>query len=221
MSMIECVFFDCDGTLVDSERICCQAYLLMFGHYGVELSFDMMFKQYKGVKLYEIIEIINKKYGIEAEKEQMEAIFRQHLAQLFEQDLQPIAGIPQLLPKIKVPMCVVSNGPVSKMQHTLGLTGLLPYMKENLFSGYDLKCWKPDPTLLFHAAEKMNCQIERCILVEDSQSGVQAGIAAGIPVFYYCADHHNPEIAHPLVQRFTDMQQLPELWRQRGYDLTN
>jgi len=38
-------------------------------------------------------------------------------------------------------------------------------------------------------------------------------------VFYYCADAHNPELDHPLVTRFDDMAQLPDLWRARGWDL--
>lgn len=220
MSRIECIFFDCDGTLVDSELLCCEAYVKMFAHYGIDVSFDELYKKYKGVKLYEIIEIINKEHGLDVSKEEMEVVFRQHIARLFDNNLQPIKGVRELLEQITVPMCVVSNGPVSKMQHSLGLTGLLPFMGENLFSGYDLQRWKPDPAVLYHAADVMKVPIERCILIEDSAAGAQAGIAAGIPVFYYCADPHNSPINHNLVTTFNDMQKLPELWREEGYQLT-
>ncbi|KAB7894712.1 6-phosphogluconate phosphatase [Rouxiella sp. S1S-2] len=219
MSRIECVFFDCDGTLVDSERLCCEAYVLMFAHFGVTVSYDEMFTKYKGVKLYEIVAIINQQHELEATKEEMEVVFRQHVARLFDEKLEAIEGAKELLEVIKVPMCVVSNGPVSKMQHSLGLTGLLPFMGDKLYSGYDLQRWKPDPTLLFHAAEKMQVPIESCLLVEDSVAGVQAGIAAKIPVYYYCADPHNPVIDHPLVTAFTDMHQLAAIWREKGYDI--
>lgn len=219
MPRIECVFFDCDGTLVDSERLCCEAYVLMFAHFGVTVSYDEMFKKYKGVKLYEIIEIINREHDLQTSKEEMEVIFRQHVARLFDEKLEPIEGAKALLEAITVPMCVVSNGPVTKMQHSLGLTGLLPFMGDRLFSGYDLQRWKPDPTLLYHAADKMQVSISSCILVEDSVAGVQAGIAAGIPVYYYCADPHNPPIDHPLVTTFDDMHQLAALWREKGYNI--
>ncbi|MGC6389398.1 6-phosphogluconate phosphatase [Ewingella sp. S1.OA.A_B6] len=220
MPRIECVLFDCDGTLVDSELLCCEAYVEMFAHFGVTVSFDEMYKTYKGVKLYEIIAIINKEHGLEVAKEEMEVVFRQHVARLFDSKLEPIHGAHELLEQITIPMCVVSNGPVSKMQQSLGKTGLLHFMGNNLFSGYDLQRWKPDPAVLYKAAEVMQVNIDRCILVEDSAAGAQAGIAAGIPVFYYCADPHNQSIDHPLVTVFYDMQELPELWREKGYQIT-
>lgn len=217
---IECVLFDCDGTLVDSELLCCEAYVEMFAHFGVTVSFDEMYKTYKGVKLYEIIAIINKEHGLQVTKEEMEVVFRQHIARLFDRKLEPIPGVRELLEQITIPMCVVSNGPVSKMQLSLGKTGLLQFMGDNLFSGYDLQRWKPDPAVLYKAAEVMQVNIDRCILVEDSAAGTQAGISAGIPVFYYCADPHNLPIDHPLVTAFNDMHELPKLWRERGYQIT-
>jgi len=217
---IACVLFDCDGTLVDSEVLCSEAYVEMFAHYGVQVSFDEMYQTYKGVKLYEIIAIVNQRHGLDVPKEEMEVIFRQHVARLFESKLTPIDGARELLEQIKTPMCVVSNGPVSKMQLSLGKTGLLKFMGDNLFSGYDLQRWKPDPAVLYKAAEVMQVNIAQCILVEDSAAGAQAGIAAGIPVFYYCADPHNPPIDNPLVTVFHNMRDLPRLWREKGYDIT-
>lgn len=74
-----------------------------------------------------------------------------------------IAGAQALLDAVSVPMCVVSNGPVSKMQHSLGRTGLLHHFADRLYSGYDIQRWKPDPALMFHAAEAMQVKAENCI----------------------------------------------------------
>lgn len=51
MSQIEAVFFDCDGTLVDSEVICSRAYVSMFQAFGITLDLEEIFKRFKGVKL--------------------------------------------------------------------------------------------------------------------------------------------------------------------------
>lgn len=51
MSRIEAVFFDCDGTLVDSEVICSRAYVTMFQEFGITLDPEEVFKRFKGVKL--------------------------------------------------------------------------------------------------------------------------------------------------------------------------
>jgi HAD superfamily hydrolase (TIGR01509 family) len=84
-----------------------------------------------------------------------------------------------LLDAMTVPICVVSNGPVSKMQHSLGKLEMLHHFPEKLFSGYDIQRWKPDPALMFHAAKAMNVNVENCILVDDSSAGAQSGIDAG------------------------------------------
>src|SRR5690606_20383171 len=80
--------------------------------------------------------------------------------------------------------------------------------------------WKPDPALMFHAANAMNVNVENCILVDDSSAGAQSGIDAGMEVFYFCADPHNKPIDHPKVTTFTDLAQLPELWKARGWNIT-
>lgn len=220
MNQVECVLFDCDGTLVDSEVLCSKAYVHMFAHYGIELALEEVFKKYKGIKLYEIIERVNTEQGVNLPASDLEPIFRQEVARLFDAELQPIAGARELLAQMTAPMCTVSNGPVSKMQHSLGLTDMLSYFDDRLFSGYDIQRWKPDPAIVFHAAQQMQVPVERCILVDDSVAGAQAGIAAGIPVFYFCADPHNQPLDHPLVTTFEDLAQLPALWQQRGWQLT-
>ncbi|EEQ03753.1 Phosphatase yieH [Yersinia rohdei ATCC 43380] len=192
----------------------------MFAHYDIHLSLEEVIKRFKGVKLNEIVAQVSKENGLDEPIEALEKLYRAEVARLFDAQLQPIPGAKALLEQITLPVCVVSNGPVSKMQHSLGLTGLLPFFEEKLYSGYDIQRWKPDPALIYHAAKEMQVAAERCILVEDSAAGTHAGIAAGIPVYYYCADPHNLPIHHPLVTMFDDMQQLPALWRARGWHIT-
>lgn len=219
MSQIEALFFDCDGTLVDSEVICSRAYVHMFASHGIELDLEEVFKRFKGVKLYEIIDIINQEHGTALTREALEPVYRAEVARLFEAELEAIPGARELLDSISLPMCVVSNGPVSKMEHSLGRTGMLHHFPQRLFSGYDLQRWKPDPAMMFHAAEVMEVDVQRCILVDDSMAGAQAGIAAGMEVFYFCADPHNKPIDHPKVTTFTDLAQLPALWKARGWEI--
>ncbi len=220
MTQPEAVFFDCDGTLVDSEVICSRAYVHMFQEFGITLELAEIFKRFKGVKLYEIIDTINAEHGVNLQKATLEPIYRAEVARLFDSELEVIAGAQALLDAVSVPMCVVSNGPVSKMQHSLGRTGLLRHFADRLYSGYDIQRWKPDPALMFHAAKAMNVNVENCILVDDSSAGAQSGIAAGMEVFYFCADPHNPPIDHPKVTTFTDLAALPALWKARGWDIT-
>ncbi|EIL1177990.1 6-phosphogluconate phosphatase [Salmonella enterica] len=221
MSQIEAVFFDCDGTLVDSEVICSRAYVAMFRQFGITLELTEVFRRFKGIKLYEIIDTISKEHGVALAKAELELVYRAEVARLFDSELEAIAGANTLLKSIKTPMCVVSNGPVSKMQHSLSKVGMLHHFPDLLFSGYDIQRWKPDPALMFHAANAMNVNVEQCILVDDSSAGAQSGIAAGMEVFYFCADPHNKPIVHPKVTTFTDLAQLQGLWKARGWNITH
>lgn len=220
MSGVEAVFFDCDGTLVDSEVICSRAYVHMFKTFGITLDLEDIFKRFKGVKLYEIINIINEEYGTKLAKSDLEPVYRAEVARLFDSELEVIDGAGALIDAVNIPMCIVSNGPVSKMQHSLGKLGMLHHFPDKLFSGYDIQRWKPDPALMYHAAKAMNVNVENCILVDDSAAGAQSGIDAGMEVFYFCADPHNKPIVHPKVTMFTELSQLPELWKARGWDIT-
>ena len=220
MSPIDAVLFACDGTLVDSEVICSRAYVHMFQEFGITLDLEEVFKRFKGVKLYEIIDIINAENGVDLAKADLEPVYRAEVARLFDSELEVIAGANVLLDAMTVPMCVVSNGPVSKMNHSLGKLGMLHHFPDLLFSGYDIQRWKPDPALMFHAAKAMNVDPTKCILVDDSSAGAQAGIAAGMEVFYFCADPHNKPLDHPKVTTFTQLAQLPELWKARGWNIT-
>ncbi len=187
--------------------------------FGIHVELEEIFTRFKGVKLYEIIDIISKEQGVTMIQADAEHVYRAEVARLFDTELEVIAGANELLASVNVPMCVVSNGPVKnaafarQTQHA----ALLP---EKLFSGYDIQRWKPDPALMFHAAKAMNVNVENCILVDDSSAGAQSGIDAGMEVFYFCADPHNKPIVHPKVTTFTELAQLPALWKARGWKIT-
>ncbi len=220
MSRIEAVFFDCDGTLVDSEVLCSRAYVHMFAQHGVHLELEEVFRRFKGVKLYDIIDANIAEHGMTVDRATLEPLYRAEVARLFESELKPIDGAAALLEQITVPMCVVSNGPVSKMQHSLGNTGMLHHFPDKLYSGYDIQRWKPDPALMFHAADAMKVNVQNCILVDDSAAGAQSGIDAGMQVYYLCADPHNKPIHHPNVTMFSELSELPALWREKGWTIT-
>ena len=145
---------------------------------------------------------------------QVEKEYRQELNTLFQSSLKPVKGVPEMLELIDRPMCVASNGPVSKMLKSLSITGLLPHFESRLFSAFDAGIWKPDPGLLRYAADKMGVSLDECILVEDSVPGVMAGVNGGVRVFHYCADEHSEPVVHPQVTRFSDMHELPALIRE-------
>ncbi len=86
------------------------------------------------------------------------------------------------------------------------ITGLSGYFGTNIFSSYDIGSWKPEPDLFLHAATTMNLSPAHCAVVEDSDLGVEAAIAAGMHVFHYA-----PNSAKTRSDRYRSIQQMSEL----------
>ncbi|MOA25449.1 6-phosphogluconate phosphatase [compost metagenome] len=108
---------------------------------------------------------------------------RQRVAISFAENLQAISGARELLSELIVPYCIASNGPREKIQQSLSASGLLSVLKGPIFSAYDVGHWKPSPGLFLHAARAMGAEPRRCAVVEDSEPGIEAGLAAGMTVF--------------------------------------
>ena len=181
------LLFDSDGTLVDSEWLCNQALALLFARYGVQLNVAELMRDYRGGELQRIFDQLAAKHNVTLDSNS-EAWYRAKVAELFAQQLQPVAGIPELLAWVQQqgwPCAVVSNGPQSKLQQALSRCQLLPFFNNHIYSAYDIDIFKPDPRLYLHAAAQLGARPEQCVVIEDSLPGVKAGVAAGITTIFY------------------------------------
>jgi beta-phosphoglucomutase-like phosphatase (HAD superfamily) len=73
------------------------------------------------------------------------------------------------------------------MQTTLGITGLLPQFRGKMYSVTEVAQSKPFPDVFLHAARQQGVAPADCAVIEDTPTGVRAGVAAGMTVFGYCA----------------------------------
>lgn len=182
------VIFDCDGVLVESESIANQILAKYLTELGAPHSVENCYADYRGLSMPSIIKKIEKFYQI-ALPDDFEFRLQAETYAAFKKNLLPIEGVElciQQLIKNQVPICVASSGSYEKMGVTLGITGLETYFSGNIFSAEDVERGKPEPDLFLFAAKKMSCLPKRCVVVEDSTPGVQAGLAANMTVFAYC-----------------------------------
>ncbi|TWU41095.1 HAD family hydrolase [Novipirellula artificiosorum] len=184
-SEFDVVIFDCDGTLVDSEPITTRVLVEYAGEFGFEMQFADALAMFAGVDMPAIRAYIESQIGANLPEGFTEEFRRRQEIELRRQ-LQPIAGARQLLEVMQLPFCLASNAPHKKIRINLEVTNLASFFPlERCFSAYDIDTWKPDPALFLYAAEKMGVDASRCIVVEDSEAGVRAGIAAGMQVVGY------------------------------------
>ncbi len=211
ISGVKCIIFDCDGTLVESEILCCQAHVNIYGELGHSYSRDDIASRFAGTNLNLILATIKAETGISLPNDELEQRFRAECSRLFKLHLEAVDGVPELLSHLSkqaVSICVASNAPQTKMREVLGATGLDHYFQERLFSCYDINRWKPEPDILFHSAEQMGYALDECIFVDDSHSGAMAGVNAGVRTFHYVPHDVTTAIEHPLVTPISSMSDL-------------
>jgi len=178
----KCIIFDCDGVLVDSEVLGCQAFVDLANTYGAGIDIDYAMRNFKGGHLKDSIrqveEIIAKPLP-----ESFIADYRKRSTEVFKAELQPIKGIRNVLDSLEVPFCTASSGPMEKITDNLKTTGLYSYFEGNMFSCYDIEKWKPDPAIYLLAAKTMGFEIKDCLVIEDSNAGVMAAKTGGFDVY--------------------------------------
>lgn len=211
MPPYQLIIFDCDGVLVDSERITNQVFVEMLIALGLRLTLEDMFEQFVGHSLGQCMEKITVMLG-RAPPEDFLPDYRARTTAALASQLKPVPGIEAALDAIALPWCVASSGDHAKMRTTLGVTGLLSRFEGRVFSVTDVAHPKPAPDVFLHAAQQCGTAPANCVVVEDTPTGVAAGVAAGMTVLGYCAltpPHRLLDAgAHHV---FGDMADLPRL----------
>lgn len=202
---IRALIFDCDGTLVDSEPWLVEAMLAEGALYGLPGSAREMLDAQRGAPMSRQIASVAA-HSTQPLPADFETRVRERMAGYFKAHLQPIEGALELVRGLSLPFAVASNGPRHKIELVLGLTGLLPWFEGRVFSAYDIGAWKPAPDLFLHAAQALGVAPHDCAVVEDSASGIAAGLAAGMRVF---ALGQQPAGLPGAVQRIATLSELP------------
>jgi len=216
------IILDCDGVLVDSERITNNLLAEMVTEAGLTITAEHSIARFKGREMREIQLDIERDLGRPLGDDFIPS-YRTRMAQRFESEgVPPIDGAPELLNWLDertIPHAVASNGPQEKMQLTLSRVAGADWFTRfegRRFSAYDLSTWKPDPGLFLAAARHMGADPRDCIVIEDSVSGVIAGVRAGMRVIGF-ADLTPPDVlrdagASEVAESHEQTTQLLEAW---------
>ena len=207
----ELAIFDCDGVLVDSERIAVRVEAEYLAELGWPLTEAEVTERFMGRTTEYMDEAIEAQLGARLPRDWKDQ-FRHRYQEAFAADLVPVDGVVEALDQITVPTCVASSGSHDKLRFTLGHTGLYERFEGRIFSGYEVANGKPAPDLFLHAAARMGADPARCAVVEDTLYGVMAARAAGMRTFGYAGGLSAPErLEGEATVVFEDMRALPRL----------
>ncbi len=208
---IELVIFDCDGVLVDSERLSVRVDVVMLRELGWPMSEAEVIERFVGRSDRDTRAAIEAHLG-RALPEKWDEPFKPLYEALFAAELTPVDGVLEALDRITLPSCVASSGTHEYLRSMLELAGLYGRFAGRIFSADDVARGKPAPDVFLHAAARMSVDPTRCAAVEDSRAGVQAARAAGMRVLAYAGGVTPAELLEgPNTVVLQDMRELPSL----------
>lgn len=211
------VLFDCDGVLVDSEPIANAVLREMLQELGWDISEEEAIRRFVGRSFIEEWKVIYDHTGHRIDQDWI-LVFRARRDVALRERLQPVPGAVEAVRAVaeRLPVACVSGADRGKIEMQLAMAGLTDVFGGNVFSGMELERSKPAPDVYLAAARTLGIDPATAAVVEDSASGVAAGIAAGSTVFGFAGEGPTYLAGEALLELgvtavFTRMDELPGL----------
>jgi HAD superfamily hydrolase (TIGR01509 family) len=183
------IIFDCDGVLIDSELLANRSEVEFLKTFGIEFDLSDYMDRFVGKNTKDVLKGIELLHGMKLSKESWELV-EDNTSKVFQTELKPITGIFELLASTDKAKCVASSSSLERLDLTLRITGLFDRFSPHIFSAEQVDRGKPAPDLFLFAAKQMQVHPNRCVVIEDSLTGVRAGVAAGMTVLGYTGGSH-------------------------------
>jgi HAD superfamily hydrolase (TIGR01509 family) len=188
MTQPDLIIFDCDGVLVDSEMLSCRCLAQALARHGIDVAVDQALELFLGRNTAAVLDHYQALgHSI---PEQFSAELSAGVRAAFLAALRPMEGVSSVLGGLQMPYCVASSSDLDRVSYSLSLTGLTVHFDRRLFTSQMVERGKPAPDLFLYAAEKMQADPRRTLVIEDSVSGVRAGKAAGMTVWGFVGGSH-------------------------------
>lgn len=214
------VIFDCDGVLVDSETLSAGILMSMMKAEGFSISEESFRSDFLGRSFAAAAARAAERFGRPLPAD-FEARYRGVLLERIKAELKPMPDVVPLLESMSAPFCLATSSSPQRLAVTLAAAGLARYFQGSAFTASEVRHGKPAPDLFLHAAERMGAEPSRCLVIEDSELGVRAGLAAGMAVCHFAGGAHvraGYRLPEGLTPHYTasGMRELSELFRKFG-----
>ncbi len=190
MSRFDLVIFDYDGVIADSELLNNAAMAEVLTGIGLPTTLEQALSLYMGRRWADFrpeIEVALGRACPETTLSDWTRLCHQRAAT----ELRPVTGAAAFMAALPQPRCIASSSPPDWINLGLQTMGIAPHHAGPIYSGaVHVTRGKPHPDLFLHAAREMGVNPARTLVIEDSEPGVQAGVAAGMTVVGLLAGGH-------------------------------
>ena len=183
------IIFDFDGVIADSEALANAVLADAVTGLGLPTTLDDALRRYQGRRWPDVAKLIQS--GL---RKPLPSDFADSLKvdtlERFRTDLREVEGAVDFIRRVSIPKCIASSSSMERLSLCLNVLGITEEFSGRVFSADTVPRGKPYPDIFLYAAAQMGIDPAHCLVIEDSPSGVQAGIAAGMTVIGLCAASH-------------------------------
>jgi HAD superfamily hydrolase (TIGR01509 family) len=189
--LFKAVIFDCDGVLVDSEKLALEVELEVLAELGLTFERDDYVLRFMGLSTDAFHAAIDE----EAKARLGRSIAAEvrgsgRLRQVMIAHLTEVPGASQAVIALKLPKAIASSGSRAGLERKLKQTGLWEHFAPHVYSADHVANAKPAPDLFLHAAAALEVEPGACLVLEDSVNGVIGARAAGMTVWGFLGGGH-------------------------------
>jgi len=184
------LIFDFDGVIADSEVVANSVLAEVVSELGVPTTLEDSYDRYMGKRFPDVLAAVQADIGRPLPTTFAEDFQARTLAAL-RRDLKPVTGAGGYIETFAhIPKCIASSSSPDRLNLCLDVLALRNVFGSRVYSASLVPRGKPHPDIFLHAAEQMEVAPSRAIVIEDSASGVKAGVAAGMTVIGLLAASH-------------------------------
>ena len=191
MKQFRAIIFDCDGVLVDSEKLALEVELEVLAELGLTFERDDYVLRFMGLS--------TDAFHAAIEDEALKRLGRsiatdvrgsERLRQVMIAHLTEVPGALEAISALKQPKAIASSGSRAGLERKLKQTGLWDQFAPHVYSADHVANAKPAPDLFLHAATALGVKPADCLVLEDSVNGVLGAKAAGMTVWGFLGGGH-------------------------------
>lgn len=186
----EAIIFDFDGVIVDSEVVANAAMADVLTRAGHRITAEQAIERYSGLRWTDCHRRIEEDSGLRFDCEELGGLVDEAIAERAAEVLA-IEGLePFLAAQAHRRLAIASSSEKEWLDATLERLGLAHFFGDKVFSAARFPRGKPNPDIYLHAAQRLQIDAQKCLVIEDHPVGVAAGAAAGMTVIALLAAGH-------------------------------
>ncbi|WP_052071691.1 HAD family hydrolase [Sphingopyxis sp. MWB1] len=190
MSRFAAIIFDFDGVIADSEVRANLSLSESLTAIGMPATYEECLRDYYGHNWQETQRRIEARYGRPLPPNFRET-HRARARARFMDGFDVVPGAADFLGGLgDMPRAIASSSRAEYIDWALGLFSLRHHFGDHIYSADGWNRGKPHPDIYLAAAKGLGIDPAHCLALEDSPTGAQAALAAGMTVIGFCGAGH-------------------------------